>query len=37
MLYIGYPADDFEPNTHLGGHRRPLNETCFYNAVPKDV
>jgi nitroreductase len=36
MLYIGYPADDFEPNTHLGGHRKPLNETCFYNVVPKE-
>ena len=32
MLYIGYPAADFVPNTHLGGHRKPLNETCFYNA-----
>jgi nitroreductase len=36
MLYIGYPADDFEPNTHLGGHRKPLNETCFYNTAPKE-
>lgn len=34
MLYIGYPAADFVPNTHLGGHRRPLNETCFYNRTP---
>ena len=34
MLYIGYPAEDFVPNTKLGCHRKPLNETCFYNAVP---
>lgn len=36
MLYVGYPAKDFEPNTHLGGHRKPLNETCFYNTAPKE-
>ena len=35
MLYIGYPAEDFVPNTHLGGHRKPLSETCFYNGVPE--
>lgn len=34
MLYIGYPAADFIPNTHLGCHRKPLHETCFFNAVP---
>ncbi len=33
MLYIGYPAKDFIPNTHLGGHRKPLEETCFYNSI----
>lgn len=33
MLYIGYPAADFVPNTHLGGHRKPLNETCFYSTA----
>jgi nitroreductase len=33
MLYLGYPADDFTPNTHLGGSRKPLSETCFYNDV----
>ena len=33
MLYIGYPADDFVPNTSLGGHRKPLSETCFYNEL----
>ena len=33
MLYIGYPADDFVPNTHFGGHRKPLEETCFWNDV----
>lgn len=36
MLYVGYPAEDFTPNTHLGGHRKPLEETCFYNAVTKE-
>jgi nitroreductase len=35
MLYIGYPAEDFTPNTHLGGKRKPLSETCFYNEVSK--
>jgi nitroreductase len=35
MLYIGYPAEDFTPNTHLGGHRKPLEETCFFNEVPE--
>jgi len=35
MLYIGYPAEDFVPNTQLGGHRKPLSETCFYNGVPE--
>lgn len=34
MLYIGYPADDFVPNTKLGCHRKPLSETCFYNQAP---
>ena len=34
MLYIGYPAEDFVPNTHLGGHRKPISETCFFNEVP---
>lgn len=34
MLYIGYPAEDFKPNPHLSGHRKPLSETCFYNEVP---
>lgn len=29
MLYVGYPADDYEPNAKLSGKRRPLNETCF--------
>ena len=33
MLYIGYPADDFVPNTHLGGHRKPLHDTCFRNNI----
>ena len=37
MLYIGYPADDFVPNTSLGGHRKPLSETCFYNELPEKV
>jgi nitroreductase len=34
MLYLGYPAADFVPNTHLGGHRKPLSETCF-SEVPE--
>lgn len=34
MLYIGYPADNFVPNTKLGCHRKPLSETCFYNQAP---
>ena len=33
MLYSGYPADGFVPNTHLGGHRKPLEETCFQNKI----
>lgn len=37
MLYIGYPAEDFVPNTHLGGHRKPLKETCFYNDVNTNI
>lgn len=37
MLYIGYPAKDFVPNTHLGGHRKPLSETCFYNDVNTNI
>ena len=34
MIYVGYPADDFVPNTKLGCHRKPLIETCFYNQAP---
>ncbi len=34
MLYIGYPAEGFQPNSRLSGHRKPLSETCFYNEVP---
>lgn len=37
MLYIGYPSEDFVPNTHLGGHRKPLNETCFYNDINTNI
>jgi nitroreductase len=36
MLYIGYPAEDFVPNTHLGGKRKPLSETCFNNTTIKE-
>lgn len=32
MLYLGYPADDFKPNTRLGGCRKPIEETCFYQT-----
>ena len=35
MLYVGYAAEDFKPNAHLSGHRKPLSETCFYNEVPR--
>ena len=34
MLYIGYPAEDFKPNSRLSGQRKPLSETCFFNEVP---
>lgn len=37
MLYLGYPVADFVPNTKLGCHRKPLHETCFYNAVPAEM
>lgn len=33
MLYIGYPAEDFQPNPRLSGHRKPLSETCFFNEL----
>ena len=36
MLYIGYPADDYEPNKKMSGHRKPLTETCFWNETPKN-
>ena len=36
MLYFGYPADDFEPNAKMSGHRKPLTETCFWNEAPKN-
>ncbi len=29
MLYVGYPADDFVPNTKLGCHRKPLARPVF--------
>lgn len=32
MLYIGYPAGNFEPNPNMSGKRLPLERTCFYNA-----
>lgn len=34
MLYIGYPAADFQPNLHMTGKRYPLEHTCFWNQVP---
>lgn len=34
MIYVGYPAPDFVPNTHLGGARLPVDRTCFYNGIP---
>lgn len=35
MLYIGYPAENFEPNRKLGGHRKALSETCYYNSFER--
>jgi nitroreductase len=29
MLYVGYPAADFQPNVKMSGRRLPLEETCF--------
>ena len=37
MLYIGYPSEDFVPNTHLGRHRKPIEETCFFNETIIEV
>lgn len=34
MLYIGYPAADFQPNPHMTGKRFPLEHTCFWNQAP---
>ena len=34
-VIMSYPAADFMPNTKLGCHRKPLEETCFYNSVPQ--
>lgn len=34
MLYIGYPAKDFQPNPHMSGNRFPLEHTCFWNQAP---
>lgn len=31
MLYIGYPADNFTPNSKLSGKRYPIEHTCFNN------
>ena len=31
MLYIGYPADDYQPNASLSDRRKPLSETCFWS------
>ena len=36
MLYIGYPAENFRPNPHLSGYRKPLSATCFFNEVPSE-
>jgi nitroreductase len=32
MLYIGYQADDFEPNPNMTGKRFPIEQTCFDNS-----
>lgn len=36
MLYLGYPAEDHEPNANMSGKRKPLSETCFWNEAPKN-
>ena len=33
MLYVGYPADDYQPNEKLSAKRKPLSETCFFNKI----
>ena len=33
MLYVGYPADDYQPNEKLSVKRKPLSETCFFNKI----
>lgn len=33
MLYIGYPAKDFQPNPKMSGKRLPLEKTCFFNHL----
>ena len=35
MLYIGYPAADFQPNPNMTGKRFPLEHTCFWNQAPQ--
>ena len=32
MLYIGYPAADFQPNPKMSGKRFPIEKTCFDNT-----
>jgi nitroreductase len=32
MLYIGYQAEDFEPNPNMTGKRFPIEHTCFDNS-----
>ena len=33
MLYVGYSADDYQPNEKMSAKRKPLSETCFFNEV----
>lgn len=33
MLYVGYPAKDFQPNPRLSSQRKSLSETCYFNEV----
>lgn len=35
MLYLGYPSEKEKPAS-LSGTRRPLEETCFFNATPDE-
>lgn len=33
MLYIGYPAEDFQPNTKMSTKRNPVEASVWYNEL----